>query len=230
MLDRLGSIGSDSGRIADLPTDDRLGTPVPSCPGWSIRDLVIHLGQVQQFWAHTVLIQDTAEPWGGEVARPGSETAADLADWLRSSTSMLTSALRQAGDDAPAWTWWDTPGTSGAIARHQVQEAAVHRWDAEAALGLPHPLDHEVAIDGVAEFLEVLLGQAAEVLPGSVELVSTDGGHRWIAGPDEPPSATVEGSASDLVLLLYGRLTPAEVTVVGDGDLVDLFLDASGTK
>ena len=40
----------------------------------------------------------------------------------------------------PAWVWWRDDRTVGAIARHQVQEAAVHRWDAQSAVGTPEPL------------------------------------------------------------------------------------------
>ena len=45
------------------------------------------------------------------------------------------SALREAGPDAPCWAWWPSPHTSGAVGRHQAQEAAVHRWDAEGVGG-----------------------------------------------------------------------------------------------
>src|SRR5439155_1464951 len=45
-----------------------------------------------------------------------------------------------------------SPQTCGAVARHQLQEIAVHTYDAQATLGTPQPLPGEVALDGVEEF------------------------------------------------------------------------------
>jgi hypothetical protein len=45
-----------------------------------------------------------------------------------------------------------SPQTCGAVARHQVQEMAVHTYDAQMALGAPQPLPDVVALDGVEEF------------------------------------------------------------------------------
>jgi len=44
------------------------------------------------------------------------------------------------------------PSTSGAVAWHQVQEAAVHARDAQEAAGHAGPLPAVVAADGVQEF------------------------------------------------------------------------------
>ena len=46
-----------------------------------------------------------------------------------------------------------SPQTSGAVARHQLQQIAVHTYDAQLAVGAPQPLPVEVALDGVDEFL-----------------------------------------------------------------------------
>ena len=42
-------------RIADVARDAELDAPVPSCPGWSLRDLVVHLGGVDQWATHAVV-------------------------------------------------------------------------------------------------------------------------------------------------------------------------------
>ena len=64
----------------------------------------------------------------------------DLLAWLGWCTYTLLGALRDAGPDAPCWAWWGEPRTSLAVARHQAQEVAVHRWDAELAAGDVGPL------------------------------------------------------------------------------------------
>jgi hypothetical protein len=55
--------------------------------------------------------------------------------------------------DARVWTWAPTNQTIGFITRHQVQEAAVHRWDAEHAAGRSASLDAALATDAVEEIL-----------------------------------------------------------------------------
>ncbi|MEW2154562.1 maleylpyruvate isomerase N-terminal domain-containing protein [Streptomyces sp. NPDC007189] len=71
-------------------------------------------------------------------------------------TQRLLDALREAGPGRGCWTWWGTwqsPRTCGAVARHQLQEIAVHTYDAQLTAGAPQPLPDEVALDGVEDFL-----------------------------------------------------------------------------
>lgn len=75
---------------------------------------------------------------------------------MAASTQHLLDALREAGPYRGCWTWWDasqSPQTSGAVARHQLQEVAVHTYDAQVTVGAPQPLPDEVALDGVDDVL-----------------------------------------------------------------------------
>jgi uncharacterized protein (TIGR03083 family) len=234
MLDWSRAIQTDSARVADLIGGAELDTTVPSCPDWSVRDLVVHLGRVQRFWAANVRAADPDRPAAGDgdPDRPAVDQPPDerLADWMRASTDELLVALDETDGSSPCWTWWGRPLTSGAVARHQVQEATVHRWDAEHALGGPNPIDPAVAHDGVAEFLEIVVGTAADRLLGSLTLVSEEGDGRWIVGDQRGTSAVVTAPASDLVLTLYGRLPPSAVRVEGDTKLLQDFLDLEDTE
>jgi uncharacterized protein (TIGR03083 family) len=200
---------------------------VPGCPDWTLDDLVFHISEVQRFWALVVTQADTSGPPTPEQ-RGSREPEGDLLEWFGESTRLLLDALRAAGPDAPAWTWWGAPLTAGAIARHQVQEAAVHAYDAQESIGKPEPLPAAVAVDGVAEFLTVPLGScgAWPHRPARIAFAATDG-PTWIldlspsgatldpaAGGD--PVATVHASASDLVLALYGRIPFDTLRVDGD--------------
>jgi uncharacterized protein (TIGR03083 family) len=225
--DRLQAIRDDSSRIAELVVDADLDAGVPSCPDWSLRDLVQHLGRVQRFWSENVRAANPSEAWNGERVPPDSDD--DLASWMRWSTEMLVTALRDTADDTPCWTWWGEPRTAGAIARHQVQETAVHRWDAESVGGTPRPLDAAVADDGVAEFLEVMLDPDVSGLSGAVAFIATDTGGTWQVGRDEP-AAVVRATASDLVLLLYGRRPISAVAVDGDVAALQALLDAADVE
>ena len=116
-----------------LETGD-LDARVPGCPDWTLRGLAWHLGKVQRFWTTTVRVGADIEPGlSEEPSRPTDAIA--LAAWMRASTYALVDALRATPPETPAWVWWRDNRTAGAIARHQVQEAAVHRWDAQSAIG-----------------------------------------------------------------------------------------------
>ena len=138
-----------------------LDVRVPSCPGWSLRDLVEHLSEVHRFWAAAVVAGPSEKP---PAMAPADDTlSADLLARSAAATQELIAALRAAGPAAGCWTWWgdsDVPTTSGAVARHQVQEAAVHAFDAQLATGTPQPVPAVVALDGIAEFIGISHGTA----------------------------------------------------------------------
>ncbi|MGK5684449.1 maleylpyruvate isomerase family mycothiol-dependent enzyme [Actinoplanes sp. URMC 104] len=207
---------------------------VPGCPEWDLRDLVTHVGQVQRFWAVVVRAGDPTGP-PPRSAVPDPRPGDDLLAWSAASTELLLSALREVPADAPAWAWWGAsaaPLTAGAIARHQVQEAAVHAFDAQQTVGKAEPLPAAVAVDGVAEFLEVGIGALGEWphRPARIAFVAVDGpahvldlspsGGRLDPAASGDPVTTVRGSASDLVLALYGRIGYDELQVDGDREVL----------
>jgi uncharacterized protein (TIGR03083 family) len=124
--------------------------------------------------------------------------------------------------------------------RRMAQETAVHRWDVQFALGDPDPVEVELAVDGIDEILDVFLPRVVGKLPpeqadlgGSLHVHATDSEHgEWIVKltqgdllvghAHEKADAAVRGTASDLLLLLWGRDLPAgRVQVLGDGAVVD---------
>ena len=141
----------------------------------------------------------------------------------------LLGALREAGPDAPCWAWWDdpTPHTAGAVARHQAQEAAVHRWDAEGSVGLVGAVAaRRLPPTGCPSSSRSWSGPTWSALRGAVTLHALDTGESWQvgAGADgtQPPARTAElnATASDLVLMLYRRLPVPDADVDGDPILV----------
>lgn len=77
---------------------------------------------------------------------------AALTETLRAGVEALVSTLRQADQTTPCWTWASQKDI-GFITRHQVQEAAVHHFDAANAAGTGWSIDPLVAMDAVEEFL-----------------------------------------------------------------------------
>jgi uncharacterized protein (TIGR03083 family) len=241
VIDHLEPLRVECERFAAAIAGADESARVPSCPEWDLRALVVHLGRVQRSWASVIGRGEDVEPQPpDDSVRPANGD--DLVGWFREGAGELLTAVEEAPADRAAWTWWQTPRTAGAIARHQVQEAAVHRWDAEMAAGRPaSPVDTDAAADAVDEFLAVTAVELHRWTPwtggaGTVELAPTDapGGSRWLVlgddgpapseGPDAP-TATLSATASDLLLLLYRRLPLEAVTVTGDEAFAAAFLD-----
>lgn len=231
-LDPLAEIRRESARFHDLAAGADPALPVPSCPGWSVGDLTWHLGETHWFWATDV--EDRASDHEAVAAatppRPG--THEEVVAFGRAQAERLVAVLAATPPDVRVWTWAlaEADHTAGFVLRHQVQEAAVHRWDLEQAVtGRPAPIDPAAAADAVDEVLAVTLPWVAgpeTVLPGSVHLHCTDdppGGGEWIVHPDArverahaKGDAAVRASASDLLLALYGRVPLEQLDVVGD--------------
>ncbi|SRR6266700_696289 len=236
----LDLIGERSAALREAAGKASPGDRVPGCPDWSLHDLVAHLGEVQRFWAAVVTAGPGRPPPADEDVA-GRVPGEDLLGWSEESTRILLRDLAEAGPDRGCWTWWQpsgAPQTAGAVARHQVQEAAVHARDAQEVASQAGPLPLPVAVDGVAEYLEVALGSLGPWPgpPGRIAFRADEGG-QWhlglgaagaamaqpaAGGPE--PGATIHGSASDLVLFLYGRSCDGVVRVGGDRPVVDRLL------
>lgn len=202
---------------------------VPSCPDWSLRDLIAHLTKVQLFWAGAVTAGPSEQP--PTVAEPPTE--------LLAATEALVAALHKSGPELECWTWWgacEAPMTAGAVARHQVQEAAVHAFDAQLAIGSPQPVPTVIALDGIDEFISVVHGTSGAWPhdPARISLHSTEG-PSWLLDltstgvrlldDSSPAGDRLHGPASDLLLALYGRLPLERLRTEGVRTVLQRFLD-----
>jgi uncharacterized protein (TIGR03083 family) len=223
---------------------------VPTCPEWTLLDLAQHLGKGHRKWAAAVNAGPAAAPpaeFASEGVEPAPRERQALLAWSAESTEQLLSALREAGRDRGCWTWWggsESPQTSGAVARHRLQEAAVHTYDAQITLGAPQPLPDEAALDGVDEFLSTCCATttAWPHKPAALDFHATEGrswrlslsadGARTTRlptatataageGPDAA-AASVRGTASEVVLMLYDRIPIDSLQLHGDRRLFDL--------
>ncbi len=220
-----------------------LDVPVPTCPEWTLFDLVQHLGEGRHRWAATVAAgpADAPPAKAGAPAAPREREA--LLAWSAESTDQLLSALRESGPDRGCWTWWGTsqsPQTCGAVARHQLQEVAVHTYDAYVALGASLPLPDEVALDGVEDFLFTCCATTAAWPhePAAVDYHATEGRswRLWLSADGartarlptpgtDPADATLLGTASQLVLVFHGRIPVDSLKVDGNRLLFDQLID-----
>jgi uncharacterized protein (TIGR03083 family) len=225
-----------------------LDVPVPSCPGWTLFDLVQHVGQGRSRWATIVAAGPATERPAGTAPSEAADAPRereDLQAWLTASVAELDAALRETGPDRGCWAWWDdsqSPLTVAAVARHQVQEVAVHTYDAQLALGAPQPIPDDAAVDGVEEFLSSCNATtyAWPHEPATLDYVSTEGpawrlwldgdGARFARLPDggastDPATMTGRGSASEIVLTMYGRIPLETLEITGDRAVLDVLVE-----
>jgi uncharacterized protein (TIGR03083 family) len=232
--DFLVHLRADGGRLADV-AETHLTRQVPSCPEWTVSDLLWHAGEVHRFWAQVVRT-NAQEPRGLGIERPGDDA---LVAWFRDGVELSARALEDADPDTPLWTWTSTDDTAAWIRRRMAHETAVHRWDGEVASGQTTPVDRELALDGIDEFVDVFLpegGSSRDLGQGTIHLHATDGEGEWLLaldGSDAQVSrghakgdVAVRGTASDLLLMLWRRVPPDQLEVFGDGAVLDRFLAA----
>ncbi|GHD95038.1 maleylpyruvate isomerase N-terminal domain-containing protein [Streptomyces naganishii] len=234
--------------VASAPS---LDAQVPTCPEWTLFDLARHIGEGRRDWAVTVAAGPAAAKSAAQGAPAAPREREALLAWLAESTRQLVDALRKAGPDRGCWTWWGTsqsPQTSGAVARHQLQQLAVHTYDAQITVGAPQPLPEEVALDGVEEFLFTCVAttSAWPHEPAAIDFHAVEG-RSWrltlsadgartarLPGPGTAPAtaagqdpdaaaayASARGTAGELVLILYDRIPFDSLRLDGDRRLFD---------
>lgn len=240
--DALGAIEHHTRGLAEAAGRD-LAAPVPTCPGWSAADLVVHVTRVHRFWATVVAERRQDRPTGDD--RPDGVVAGDPVPELLAGVDRLVAVLGAADQSAAVWTWSPLQRNVAFVTRHQVQEALVHHLDALAAAGHPEPTslgaDPAVAADAVDEMLtrslvldswppEELAEVEAELrlapdLPAQLVLHAVDTGDAWRVDPgahhatvrvtrlDGPVADAVVAPAVELLLWLYGRIELDPVAV-----------------
>lgn len=204
--------------VAALEAGPDLSAPVPSCPDWTLETLTNHTGRVVG-WA-TAAVRTGGENSDGPPPFPSRPDSVDPG-WFRSVIDDLVAALEEVGAEAPSWNHLAQPKFTRFWFRRQAHELAVHRWDAENARkpGGATPVETELALDGIDELVDIMfnLGYQGQDLGGSVHLHATDSPHgEWLfrtvegellVGHDhQKADVAVKGTASDLLLWLWGRL------------------------
>ncbi len=116
--------------------------PLPTCPGWRVRDLVRHVGGVHR-WATGYVAGQHAAPVPGpaeeEMIRSGPPGDQDLLGWFLAGHQALVTALEQADPAMTCWTFLEAPSPLAFWARRQAHETAIHRVDAQLAASAASP-------------------------------------------------------------------------------------------
>jgi uncharacterized protein (TIGR03083 family) len=229
-FDYLASIEADGNALIAMVAEHDLDLPVPTCPGWTIRDLLDHVSGANRWVSACVSAGLTSQD---RVLPPGPADREGLLRWSKESLDELLAVLSAKPADEPVWTpirgalgsaWWR---------RKAALEVAVHRKDAEIALSLPPaPIDPRLALEGVDEyadeFLPLMLHTVDQPPVTAIRLSPNDIDDFRVlslmpAGDERDPGpATVAltAAASELLLWMWNRVPDGTLVVSGDDAVV----------
>jgi len=154
---------------------DSFAAPVPSCLGWNVIDLVLHLGAVHRHAVkivanhereHVPISPDDlnwlqlAQPylhWLLSGQAPTDEPLPlEVLTWFEQGAALLQNVVYGADPREPVWTW----APDKRVAHYQRMlaiETAIHRWDTQQAHGQAQPIGTALAHDGIDHTFDVML-------------------------------------------------------------------------
>ncbi|MCO8276110.1 maleylpyruvate isomerase family mycothiol-dependent enzyme [Actinoplanes sp. TRM 88003] len=219
---------AEAGRLGAAAARLPIATIVPSCPEWTVHDLVTHVGSGHRYAA------DVLEAGGPvEYERVGAPSDPDVwTPWLLDGAQRLNAAVVAVGFSNEAWTWHPRHQTAGFWQRRMVHDEVVHRFDADP----DGELAPDLAADGVSDLLlsfktfETMRGDgetlqfSATDVPRSWHVTLTSSGITWDDG-DRGADVTVTAPVLELLLTLNRRRATSQPA--GDAALWERWLAAS---
>ncbi|MGV0790619.1 maleylpyruvate isomerase family mycothiol-dependent enzyme [Mycolicibacterium sp. XJ1819] len=221
-------------------------TPVPSCPDWTLKHLLRHVGRGNR-WAAQIIAQRRSDPLDPRDVSDGKppDDADGAITWLNGGAQQVIIAVEQVGSDARVWTFLGTR-PAGWWIRRRVHEVLVHHADAALALGADFEPPPELAADAISEWIELMTVQAKRQSPPlaagrTLHLHATDAGlgptGEWTIANDRngvgwthehgKADVALRGPAKDLLLAITRRRRVADdsIEVFGDTAVWDAWLE-----
>ena len=217
-MDQIGSTYAEGRRrilelVADLPPGAS-AAPVPTCPDWSVQDVVAHLaGSCADVVAGRTDGIATGAWADAQVAERRGRSMADLVEEWTAAASRLERAADRF--PPPLGTVW-------------ILDLTTHEHDIRTALGRPGARDAR----GIDVGLALLVGEAfhgaltARSL-GPLAVRTPD--RTWIVGvgaADTPAKASVDASGFELFRCLTGRRSRAQIAALAWSVDPEPYLDA----
>jgi uncharacterized protein (TIGR03083 family) len=230
-----------------------LSRTVPTCPDWTLAQLVRHIGGNLRSVEMAVRSGTAVEDPGRQVpdvAGPEGDDPAALDAWLAEAALTSAGTLRNAGPGAEAQVWVFQRSTAF-WARRAAHDLVIHRADAAGTVHADYTVAADLGADAIDELLELISDpQVAGSSPrlaelrgsgGSIHLHVIDAEARlaaeWLIelGPDgftwrrghEKATVALRGPLADVLRVFHRRLPAGSerVEVVGDPALLDFWLE-----
>jgi uncharacterized protein (TIGR03083 family) len=241
----LAVLAGEAATMAAAAEEAGLDASVPTTPGWTVADLLLHTGEVHR-WA-TAAVAGKATKLSdvpGDSLGPLPEPA-DTVEWFRSGAERLCNTLAEADPSVEYATFLNDPMMPRLLfwARRQTMEISVHRVDAESAVGRCTGLAPEIAVDGIDEFLTGFVPRSRTPLhadePRTLHVAPDYSDRRWtVSISTELPVTTrstvdshatadclISGPSSDIYLALWNRCSLDSLCVTGDPGVIGMLRD-----
>ena len=186
-------------RITDLVKNSDPATPVPTCPGWSVKDVVAHLAGSLGAYISRALEGATSPTWGDKQVeqRRAASSEECLAEWEKNTG--------EAGEVFES-----------DLATVVVADVLAHEQDIRTAIGSQGQREGE----GVLASVELALGFIGQKITGAklpALAIVTEDFEKQIG--EGEPAGTLRTSTYELWRALHGRRSPAQVAAFDwDGD------------
>ena len=188
-MERYGqALVDQTAQFAETVRRAAIDAPVPTCPEWTLSQLVEHLGQTQH-WVASIVEKRVADP--SQLPTSFATLPADQdawAPWLTEGATQLATACADAGADASVWNpAGDARSGTRFWLRRILCETIIHRADAAGTADIAYQLDAELAADAISDHLAMMTspGWAAQ-RPDSAAALRGTGQTLHLHTTDEP--------------------------------------------
>ncbi len=246
--DHLNALTADLASISEVGAETAADTSVPGCPPWTIEDLLVHLSQIWTFVARST--QADAPIDRASVTRPDGSavdwhraSAAELIDVL-SARNPADKTWAFDLPDADVAFWLRRMCHEASIHRYDIQVAAGNPQPVAHAVaidGINEIFDYLIPrrkpadFAGSGETLHLHVTDEGDgATGGGGQATGGDqatGGGEWfitrtsdgieVEAKHAKGDVAARGTASDLLLMLWGRIKPDQLDVIGDAAQLD---------
>ncbi|QSB04327.1 maleylpyruvate isomerase family mycothiol-dependent enzyme [Natronoglycomyces albus] len=250
--DSINTLLGEGARIVIAGDELSPNAPVPTCPGWTVRDLLRHLGGIHR-WAYDIVTHQRQHRPNAEEMRalvgplPSDE---DLVPWVSNGLQQLVGAFKEASPELECFQVFPVGTSLQFWTRRQAHETTIHRVDVESARGDEiSSVKRGFAADGIDELLTGFHARTKSdvrsPIPSLIHIRATDAevdtGSWYVHLSDvEPPRVTrtatarpdcvVSGPLELLYLALWNRLPFTDLEVEGNLALLQLWRSTSAIK